>query len=702
MNEAAWQAAAEISLDWEWTPGDNTPPPVRTVCRITYDASNLYIGCRAWDPRPGEIRAHLADRDDIHRVAQNDHILILLDPFNDERRAFQFRVNARGVQADAVLSTAEGVEDWSWDAIWDANASRDSEGYTVEVALPFRSLRFPRTSEVQTWGVILERSYPRTVRHRMQSAPYDRNNSCALCQANKVTGFQGIAPGRNVELTPTVTTSRTDRRDELPDGAMQQGDFDPEAGLDLRWGITPNVSLNGTVNPDFSQVEADVAQLDVNTRFALFYPEKRPFFLEGADLFNTPIEAVFTRTIADPDAGLKASGKVGRSTNNGVGLFSARDAVTNILLPANQGSAQTQLDQEAYTAVGRYRRDFGQSSYVGLLYTGRFGDGYTNQVAGVDVFHQISPSNSIRAQYLASTTEYPDQVVTDFGQPEGQFAGGAFRAALSHFSEDWFAQVYYDDRSPEFRADMGFVPRVDTRQYQADVYRIFRRDKGWYTQLNVGTSFGQTYDHDGDLTDQFAGVGLNYQGPLQSQAGTALYLTRENYLGTLYDLIVFRPDFQFRPTGNLSVGVSGTFGEAIDFTNARESDQVVISPFVELRVGTGIAVNASHSLQRLSYSGNRVFTANLFQSRIFYYFNRRTLVRAVIQYRDVSRDPDQYVDPVNAEDRSLFGQFLFSYKVNAQTVVFLGYSETTGGTQDYDLTTRDRTVFAKVGYAWRP
>jgi len=324
LDDPGWRGTAEISLDWEWTPGDNTPPPVRSVCRITYDANNLYVGCRAFDPHPAEIRAHYFSRDDIDRLVLDDHFNIVIDPFNDQRRAFQFRVSALGGQADALLSTAEGFEDWSWDAIWGSAGRIDDQGYTVEVAIPFKSLRFPRTTGVQTWGFILERSYPRSVRHRIQSAPRDRNNTCLLCKANKVTGFQGIAPGRNIEFDPAATTSRTDLRTQVPDGPLARGTVDPAVGVDFRWGISPNLTLNATGNPDFSQVEADVAQLAVNTRFALFFPEKRPFFLEGADLFNTPIQAVFTRTVADPDAGLKLSGKVGSSSASAIGVFAAR------------------------------------------------------------------------------------------------------------------------------------------------------------------------------------------------------------------------------------------------------------------------------------------------------------------------------------------------------------------------------------------
>ena len=699
LDDAGWRGAADIAVDWEYTPGDNITPPVRTLCHLTFDTANLYIGCRAWDPRPREIRAHLMDRDDVERLAYDDHILVLVDPFNDQRRAFQFRVNARGVQADAVNSAAEWYEDWSWDAIWASAAVIDAEGYSVEIAIPFRSLRFPLTSEVQTWGFQLERSWPRMVRHRINSAPFDRNNSCGLCQANKVAGFQGIAPGRNVEVTPTVTASRTDDRPDFPTGSVENGSLEPSVGADVRWGITPNVSLNGTVNPDFSQVEADVAQLDVNTRFALFYPEKRPFFLEGADFFGTPIQAVFTRTIADPDGGLKVTGKVGKAA---VGFFGAADALTNLIFPSNQGSAATTLEQESYSLVGRFRQDIGQASYLGGLYTGRFGAGYVNQVGGVDLYQRLSRPASLRVQYLASLTEYPDSVVAAHGQPTGQFVGGGLSSSFSFNNANWGVQAHYNDYSPNFRADLGFVPRVDTREYGGEVSREWRREKGWFTQLGLGGGLYQTRDHSGQLTDQSAGGALNYTGPVQSEVSVRAIAAKERVAGVLYEYPAVAFYLSIRPTGSFSLGSSGSFGGTVDYANARKADQVLLGPFASLSLGNHLSLTVGHNFQRMTYQGNWVFTANLLQSRIFYYFNTRALLRVVIQYQEVHRDPSQYTVPVDATDRGLFGQLLFSYKVNPLTVLFLGYSENSLGTQDYDLTQRNRTFFLKLGYAWRP
>ena len=702
LDDPGWQGTPEIPIDWEWTPGDNVRPPVESVCRLTFDSSNLYVGCRGFDPRPEEIRARYFSRDDVERLVRDDHFVILLDPFNDQRRAFQFRVTALGGQAEALLATSEGIEDWSWDAIWASRGRVDSLGYTVEVAIPFKSLRFPRTEAVQTWGVILERSWPRGIRHRMQSAPRDRNNTCLLCEANKVTGFSGIAPGRNLEFDPAVTASRTDQRADLPQGPLTRGKVDPSLGVDFRWGISPNLTLNATGNPDFSQVEADVAQLDVNTRFALFFPEKRPFFLEGADLFSTPIQAVFTRTLADPDAGLKLSGKVGKSSASAFGVFAARDAVTNLLFPANQGSATASLEQDAYSFVGRFRRDIGRSSHVGALYTGRLGDDYSNQVGGLDFFYQLDQSTNLRAQYLRSLTDYPDSTAAAQDQPAGSFGGGGLSANLTRNTAHWFADIGFLDMGERFRADLGFVPRTDHRSIGTVLAAVLRRERGWFTEMFVGPQYSRTWDHDGSLTDESIGAFLHYAGPVQSSGSLNLSHDRTRFAGTLFHLTSGSFAYSLQPSSLAVFGISGKLGQAIDFTNVRRSHEVSFSPSARLSLGRGLGLDLSHNYQRLSHQGDKVFTANLFQAKLIYNFDVRTFVRAIVQYRSVSRNLAKYTVPPGSFDEGLFGQFLFSYKVNPLTVVFVGYSENEAGTDSFDLTRSDRTFFVKLGYAWRP
>ncbi|MFL6290939.1 MAG: DUF5916 domain-containing protein, partial [Thermoanaerobaculia bacterium] len=327
LDEAAWQAAAVIDLAFETRPAENTAPPVKTECLITHDDDSIYVAFRAHDPDPSQIRAHLSDRD---KAFDDDFVGIVLDPFNDERRAFEFFVNPFGIQMDLFMDDVGGNESETWDAIWTSAGRVTGSGYEVEIAIPFSSLRFPRTEGDQIWGFDALRFYPRNQRHRIASQPMDRNVSCYLCQVSKMAGFAGVTPGLNMELVPTLTATRTDAKPDAFQDRLAEGDVETEPGITGKWGITPNLTLNAAINPDFSQVEADAAQLDVNTTFALFFPEKRPFFLEGADFFRTPFEAVFTRNVSDPEWGLKLTGKEGK---NAVGVFVAQDDRTDFLIP---------------------------------------------------------------------------------------------------------------------------------------------------------------------------------------------------------------------------------------------------------------------------------------------------------------------------------------------------------------------------------
>ena len=698
LEDEAWSKACVIPLIYEWTPGDNVPPPVKTESLVTYDEDFFYVAFRSFDPDPSKIRAHLMDRDATDTLIQDDHISFMLDTFNDERRGFQFRVNPLGVQADANFSELEGYEDFSWDAIWNSAGKIMDWGYAVEVAIPFNQLRFPRTQEVQTWGFSAERSYPRNVRHRITSHRRDRNIACIICQFNKLTGIAGITPGKNIELDPTLTAHRTDTRREFPAGSMEGGKVKAEPGVTVRWGITPNLILNAAANPDFSQVEADVAQLEVNTRFALYYPEKRPFFLEGADFFLTAFQAVFTRTVADPSAGVKITGKLGR---NALGFFSAIDQINNLLFPSNQGSQSAALLNDVTSRVLRYRRDVGRGSTVGLLYTGRAAEDYHNHVAGFDGFLRFSPTKSLRFQYLHSETGYPLDLAGEYGQPEEGFGGDAFTVEFLHFGRDWMYEFNYEDLSPDFRADYGYIPRVDMRKAEVGLHRLlWGKQGGWFTQLAMGIAGEVVYDHSGRLTDQEIQLAGQYRGPLQSDVAAILNQDKEFFLGKTYDLT--RAAFQgvIKPGSGLSFTLTGRIGDTVDYANAREADQVALMAGTELGIGRHLNLNFSYVLERLALKGAKIYTANLPQLRLIYNFGVRMFVRAIFQYLDVDRNPDLYLYPTPPKTKTFFTQFLFSYKLNPQTVLFLGYSDNYLGMRGIDLTQTDRTFFVKIGYAW--
>ena len=700
LDEPAWAQAAVVPIAYEWTPGDNATPPVATEGLVTYDDDHLYVAWRAHDPEPEKIRAHLMDRDSIDTFVQDDHVTLLVDTFDDERRAYQFRVNPLGVQADAFNSEVDGTEDWSFDLIWASAGRIGPDGYVVEIAVPLKQLRFPASQQEQTWRMELGRSWPRSLRHRIADHPTDRNRGCGFCQYNRYVGFAGLQPGRNLELDPTLTATRTDERADFPEGELEDGEEDFEPGLSARWGITPNVTLSAAVNPDFSQVEADAAQLEVNERFALFFPEKRPFFLEGADFFDTPVDAVFTRTVVDPEWGIKTTGKVGP---NVFGLFATSDEVTSLLLPSNQGSRSALIEEQVHGGVLRYRRDIGARSTLGALVTARDGDGYSNTVGGLDGFLRLTDSDSVRFQYLGSQTEYPFLFAGANGQPQGSFDGYAAHASYNHVSRNWFGNLAYDDRDPGFRADSGFVPRVDVRAVDGALTRRFWPQPGaWWIGAELGTSLERTENHEGDLTDEALYLFGNVRGPLQLQANFNVARRKTRFGGVLYeDLDLANVFVTLQPTGSVRLALFAQDSETVDFANNRPADQLFVQPTVELKLGRHLNLQVDHTLLQLDVlEGRELFEVQLTQLRAIYNFNVRSFVRAIVQHQDLTQDPSLFGFPVDGSSEDLFTQLLFSYKLNPQTVLFVGYSDNSFGFDEVDLTRANRTFFVKVGYAW--
>ena len=699
LDDAAWQGATVVELTYETRPAENTPPPVKTECLITHDDDRLYIGFRAHDPDPSQIRAHLSDRD---RAFDDDFVGVVLDPFNDERRAFEFFVNPFGIQMDLFMDDVGGNESETWDAIWSSAGRITETGYEVEIAIPFSSLRFPRTEGDQTWGFDALRFYPRSQRHRIAAQPMDRNVSCYLCQVSKMTGFAGVTPGLNMEIAPTVTATRTDFREDFPQGALTSGDEETDLGLTAKWGVTPNLTVNAALNPDFSQVEADAAQLDINTTFALFFPEKRPFFLEGADFFRTPFDAVFTRNVADPNWGAKLTGKEGK---NGLGIFVAQDDRTDFLIPGAQSSTATSLDVESTDAVLRYRRDLGASSALGALLTSREGDGYSNQLAGLDGLYRFSDSDNVRAQFLRSQTEYPAAISGNLAlaQSAGKLEGDAYYLAYNHSSRNWYGYVQYEDVGELFRADMGFMPQVDYTFKLAGGDRIWNGKPGSkWTRASAGGDWDERKDQRGNLLERELEVRANVNGPLQSYLEVDGGQRERVFNGVSFDETFLNVYGEMSPTGSLYFSLFAKVGDQIDFANTQAGEIVQLEPFVRYLVGRHVRLSLSHLFQRLDVKGGQLFEANLSQLTTVYQINARTFVRLITQYTDIQREADLYSFEVESKTQRLFNQLLFSYKLNPQTVLFAGYSDNSFGNERIDLTRDNRTFFLKLGYAWVP
>ncbi|HSL83589.1 MAG TPA: DUF5916 domain-containing protein [Thermoanaerobaculia bacterium] len=695
LDEAAWAGAHTFTLDYETYPGDNVPPPVRTEMWIAYDLENLYVGVRAHDPEPEKIRARLRDRD---AAFQDDFVGVVLDTFNDERRAFEFFVNPLGVQMDLLQNDVTGAEDASWDALWSSAGRVTEGGYEVEMAIPFSSLRFPRTSGPQTWGIDAVRVWPRDQRRRIGLNELPRGRNCYLCHGAKLTGFSGITPGRNLEIAPTLTATDVAARGGA--GQRFEGSGDQELGLTARWGVTPATTVGATLNPDFSQVEADAAQLAVNTQFALFFPEKRPFFLEGADFFDTKIGAVYTRNIADPDWGAKVTGKSGKSA---YGLIVAEDARTNLLIPGSQSSELAFLEEENLSTVLRYRRDLSGSSSVGGLLTSREGDGYHNRLAGIDYLLRWNEGDAFRVEVLGSQTEYPDPIRAAHGQPEGSLEGTAARVAYQHQTQEWMGYLLYNDVSADFRADLGFVPRAGFRTGFGMVERYWYADPGErrWSRFTLGAETTWTYDEAGEPLQNQVAPYVRVNGPRQSFLNLYLGYGPSWFNGRELDRTFVVAYGEVQATPSVYLSLESRVGEEIDFDNARQGEIVRLVPRARFDLGRHLRLSLSHNHESLDVAGGRLYTANLTDVRASYQVNVRTFVRLVTQYFDLERDPALYTFPTEEHASSLFNQLLFSYKVNPQTVVFLGYSDNYQGDERAidRLPQTNRTLFLKLGYA---
>ncbi|MEM7414890.1 MAG: DUF5916 domain-containing protein [Gemmatimonadota bacterium] len=704
VDEAAWADAESIALPWEIEPRLNVDTELATDCRITFDDRNLYFGCRMSDPDPGSIRAFLVDRD---QTDGQDEIGLVIDPFRDSRRAFGFNLNALGVQKDWVYDREQGND--AWNAIWDSRGRLTSNGWEVEAAIPFASLRFPATTDPQDWGFFVWRGRPRSEEVSVRSVPRNPSNQCALCQMAVLRGVEPPEPGLGLEVAPYATVERTDSRPEVTSPSLATGPTNDEYGVDARWSVTSDLTANLTINPDFSQVEADGAQLQSNQQFALFFPERRPFFLEGSEIFETtPFRAVFTRTIADPSVGAKLTGKGGAWA---YGVLAARDERTNLLFPGPQSSASTGLESANSAFMARVRRDVGEASTVGGLVTARDGEGgYRNLVAGADARVRIGQASSVTAQVLGSETEYPTEVASAFGQPMGSFGGWAARAHFDYRTRTRWLSSFVSHTDPGLRADGGFVAGADFQQVDArGGFNVWMDDHPLLTRIESVSGGGRFQETDGTLIGQFVFTSFGAHGARQSRLSANPDVFWREYRGQRFRIERLNLSGEVQPTRRIYADFFFQLGRELDFANTRESGLTRLSGSLDLRLGRSIEWDMDYDEKRLTYLGQRVFRESIAQTRVFYHFSSRLFFRAIVQLRDVARDPALYVVEVDPTSRSLDSQLLLSYKVNPQSVVLVGYSDASLGIREnqdpfaaLDLTRLSRSFFLKLSYAWRP
>ena len=625
LDESAWEGALVLWLPYEVQPGENIPSPVETEVLLTYDCDNLYAAFRCYDPEPSAVTANISDRDRISNG--DDWVGLILDAFNDERRSFKVLVNAAGVQED-FIGTPTGNS--SWDAIWDSAGRKTDWGYAIELSVPFKQLRFQRSDGPQIWGFDAVRSYPRTQRHHMGVFPRDRGNNCYLCQAVKISGFEGAMPGRNIEIAPTATWVRTDVRDDFPSGSLETEMDEADLGITARWGMTPNLTLSTAVNPDFSQIEADAIQLDINSPFALYYSERRPFFMEGGDFFRTLKRAFYSRAVRDPDWGVKVSGKEGVHT---IGVGVMQDVITGILIPGSQYSSSMTLDERTTDSVLRYKLDVGSQYTLGAMVTDRRGDEYTSTMVAVDADLRPTQSDQFQGQVMWSTTEYPTDVAEKYEQPTGEFDDYFVALEYDHDGRNAYWWLDYDLAGPDFRADLGFIPRVGFRNVEGGLlYSLYNEPVTWWSDVTPSYDFWYYEDWDGRLLQKGNTLAVNFGGALQSYGYAGVDFYKEGYSGAEYDLVAYNATVGLRPSNSVSTELSTSFGDRIDYSNGRLGERFRVDASLSSHLGGNLVAGIAHDYEQLDVDGGRLYTANISALEARYHFNVRTSVRAVLQY----------------------------------------------------------------------
>jgi hypothetical protein len=698
-DDVAWQGALEQQIAFDIQPGDNTPAPVQTTVRIGYTADALYLAFDAKDVDPAQIRAHLRDRDSAF---SDDWVGVFLDTFNDQRRGYEMIVNPLGVQADLINDATTGEEDASWDGLWSSAGRLTANGYQVEMRIPFSTLRFRNGGGDKRWGISLFRNYPRDKRHQLSSHRVPRESNCFLCEWVKYDGMADARQGRNIDVVPTLTVGTAQSRAGV--GAPWGGtDTSIEPGVDVSWAPSPNMTLNATLNPDFSQVETDQLQLSFNDSFALFYQEKRPFFLEGADYFTTPFNVLYTRQIADPDYGLRTTGRTG---NSAYGAIVARDATTLVLVPGVLGSGFSQLDQKANVVIGRYRYDVNTHFSLGAIGTFRSGDDYANNVAGVDARWQKG-AHTATAQFLHSQSEYPAEIVSTYAASglgdDPTPAGNAWRAAYSFSNRNWNGSVQHVRIDPGFRADLGFIGQVGYDKSVAGGGYTWYRDGKALNRINLYGDWDITHRFDGQLLERELEFSLNVQGPRQSQFSFSP-LTRVRYWrGALYTEHNLHFDGNFRPNGNWQLGTYMNFGRQLDLVAERTGNRKMVGVFGNTNIGRGLLLDWDVNRQQLDRDGGTAFKATVANIGGSWQFDPRQRLRLTLQGSEVQRNQALYADTINETARDWAAQVVYSYKINPRTALYAGASYGAFMDDDNpDLFGNTRSVFVKLSYGWQP
>jgi hypothetical protein len=751
LDDEVWRSAVVLKNFYQIQPGDNIAPSKPAEVLLGYDSKTWYIAFRCPD-EPGKVRATVSKRDNIW---EDDNVGMFIDTFNDQRKAYALFFNPLGIQADGTLT--ETNEDYSLDIVMESKGEVTEDGYTVEIAIPFKSLRYD-AGKGKLWGAHFFRRIKRFNNELNSWMPIDRSKSSWIVQEGHLAGFEGILTERQLEIIPTLTLSQSGRRVRtLPNsriianpnlvdpGRMVNSapNFDP--GLSVKLGITPNITLDFAANPDFAQVEADQPVITANQRFPIFFAEKRPFFLEGIDIFQTTIAAVHTRTIVDPDYAAKLTGKVGRNTfglllasDNAPGNFSDEEINDPELFP----SIERFIDKNAYIGVMRLKRDVGKESSVGFLATSYNFIEEHNQVAGFDGRFKLDKATTLTFQVLGTHTR------SHFYEPEidqnvyRTGNGLVYYAGLDYTGRNFGYNLEALGRTADYRANVGFTRRRNTNSNSLFMrYNSDPKPKATLVSWRVYNFASVNYDFQGRMQNwinesqgqirvpgnTWIGLGVEegYERLFEEEFGAIRTSTqRGTFFGedsersahrkAIYGYVESAPSKKY----SLFVFMSRNWGGFdLDFGGGprfrRVSPAALADPNAPLDPGAGntffvdanitykptAALNTSlgYIKSRLVRNDTRLlaFDDNILSWRTTYQFTRFTFLRARLDYDSLAS--------------SMRGQYLFGWTPNPGTSFYVGYNDdlTYNGFDQFTgnslpgFRRNSRTFFIKTSYLFR-
>ena len=667
LDDVIWQDAIHITEFVQQNPVEGAPATEDTDVWIAYDRQNLYIAVHAHYSDPSIMRANRVDRD---QSFDDDNISFYFDTFLDQQRAYLFSVNGYGVQGDAIVN-ARGfgrsnrrrstgsfsafrggipTGDNSWDALFSSGGQTVADGYTAEVAIPFKSLRYPERDQglPHRWGFQIVREIRGKDEFQVW-APVTRNVSGFLTQAGLLEGMTNLSLSRNLEIMPTFTGVQYGSLNQQ--GKFIDGDPSPEGGVNVKYGITSNLIADFTYNPDFSQIESDLPQIEVNQRFALFYPELRPFFLEGAEIFSPQrgmVTFVNTRTIVDPEFGGKITGKVGNTT---VGLMIANDEAPG----RTDSSTDSAFGETANNIVGRARYDLYAESYVGALVTHREYMDTHSTLGALDGNFRLGQTQSLSFQ--AVQTDHRDLEQMD---REGQMFNLSWRFTDRHWTS--FISLY--TLSPDFRTDIGFVRRVDQKQGFSSLGYTFRPES-WVVSWGPSVRYNWNHDFNNVLQDLDKRVAFDATFARNISVNSQFQDEMERFGGINFQKQAGRIGGQVSTSRRVSVGGYYEYGDLVRY---------VENPYLG-RGSTGSFFAALRPLSRFQSEINLrtsdfidprtgddlVFDVKILRALSTYQFTDRFLLRNISEY--------------NTFDKTVDLNLLFTYRLNAGTAFYIGYDD---------------------------